>query len=372
MAACLTGLLLCACSLMGSRSADAPGAVAVTSRLAAEVASAADGRSVVVRGLRHVDGTSSSSSRALGELLESALLRAGVRLDPMSLEERDQLRWQAGALLPSGWRRDALPLSLGGQLRPDGRLTHLRLLLGDSVDGTALWSGRAGLSSDNLDQVSRAYEARTRPSEEEVALAPADPDLALELHVIARRDEEGFARGVDIGEGAVLRQGDRLQIRFRTKSDCQVYAFLFGSKGERSEVFAPELVYAGRMQYGPSQEGFVSLREADRVHTLYVLAAARLEGLGELFEDLDDLVQRSQIDRYLGLEKADAAIVSFVERRVEGTAVPVVQRGREGIDTGDSERWVYGDGQVLSTRPEMLGSRRALVRAISFEVTYAP
>lgn len=369
--ACAAVLSLCACSLLGTRPAVAPEPAQAAVRLAAEISSVAAGRAVAFRGIREADGSSSIEGRALGELLESELLRAGVGLVPLPWEDRDALQWQAHALLPETWRADGEALSLGGQVRLDGRLAHLRLVMADPHAGTALWWGRASVRAPSLERLAGSLEQRTAQAVEDTGGATAgDPELAMDLHVIVRRDEGGFTRAVEVEEGGALRQGDRLQIRFRTDGDFEVYAFLLRSDGEREDIFGPELVYGGRLQYGPSQEGFEALSETDQVHTLYVLAAARLDGFDELFEDISDLVKRSQVDGFAGLDKVDDAIVSFLERRLEGTAAVAAQRGGAVIERGDAERWVYGDGQVLETRSEVLTAPRALVRALSFEVAF--
>ena len=368
-AVCLT-LALSACLSLAGRPDGSPSLARSAARLAAGIAAAADGRVVTFLGLRGEDAAVHTGAQALGELLDSELTRAGVDLAPVAWEERDDLEWDAGARLPRDWSQVTSGLILGGQVLPDDRLSHLRLVLADAATGAVLWSGSEAVWAPDQERLARELKRRTRSRARPGDAAAADIELSMDLHVVARRDEESFAQAVEVVEGGELREGDRLQIRFRTGADCQVYAFLFGSDGERRVLYDPELVYTGRLQFGPSEEGFLTLSEADRVYTLYVLAAEQLDGLGELFGDLDDLVQRSQVDRFTGLDKADEVVAAYLERHTDGEAEIAVGRGPEAAGEGKSERWVYADGQALETRAQTLSGRRALARAISFEVTH--
>jgi len=346
-------------------------------QLAQDVAAAqADGsRTVALLGFRGATGKQTPATRALDETLLSQLLRAGVTVDAEAgvmahgPEEKGPA-WKPNALLPPGWRDLSTPLLMSGQVRIDEPWAYIRAALVETSTGVILHAHGCRVWGDDLRQRGAEWASQRLGDGEtgEEATSPEELELAVDLHVVVRRDEGGFSRAVDLADSGALRQGDRLQVRFRPRVDCTAYAFIYSSEGQRQEVHASRLVYEGRWQYGPSEQGWVSVGAADEVHTLYLLAAPRLDDLGELMEDMDHLVEQGQVERFRGLEALDAAVSSYVDAQTDGPSPVRVLRGVEGVVEGDVADLTYEDGTVLKSRTRIVTARRGLMWGVSYEV----
>ena len=108
----------------------------------------------------------------------------------------------------------------------------------------------------------------------------------------------------------------------------------------------------------------------DRVYTLYFLAGPSLleENEGEFFERLGELVEQGQVDRFVGLEKQDNLLVSYLRRSLQGEAVIETIRANADLPKGEAETFVYSDGTRLQSRAERLKGTPLIVRALSFSV----
>lgn len=320
-------------------------------------------------------GEQRGSLRALDDLLISSLLRERVAIEteigPMAGDREDGGHPAPSDALPPSERRDMSPsLLLSGTVHGDGPWVYVRTALTESGTGTILHADVCRVSDDDLRYRGAEWTARhDRGGEErEGTTLPEEVMLAMDLHMVVRRDEGGFSEAVELVDGGPLRQGDRLQIRFRPRVDCTVHAFIFSSDGERREVYASRLAYEARWEYGPSEEGWISVGEADEVYTLYLMAARRLDDLGEMADDMDDLVEQGQVERFRGLDALDAAASAYLQAHTEGSSSIVVQRGTEGIVAGDVESLTYEDGTVLESRVRAVTARRGLIRAVSYQV----
>ncbi|SVD37541.1 uncharacterized protein METZ01_LOCUS390395, partial [marine metagenome] len=156
----------------------------------------------------------------------------------------------------------------------------------------------------------------------------------------------------------------------RTEQDCQVYAFLYRSDGERVELISDNAVYRNRWIYVPDEFGFTALGEADVVYTLYFLAAPHLdEDRGQLWEEVENLQSQGRFDRYEGLELLDAEVVRYLQRTVAVDSLSI-QRGEEGIERPrERRRFVYRDGSTLSSSGELYRSL-VVARAVSTLIEY--
>ena len=367
----------CSCSVLVPRQPAHHTCAAAMTQMARGLASARgdDRRTIAFLGLRETSGKQTPASRSLEEVLLSQLLREGVSVDtevgvtaPGPDEEGPP--WKAEALLPSGWREHSSPLLLSGQVRIDEPWAYVRAVLVETRTGAVLHADAGRVSSDDLQERGDGW-ARQRLSPDEAgegAVLPEELELAMDLHVVVRRDEGGFARAIELPDGGALRQGDRLQIRFRPRVDCTVYAFIYGSEAQRQEVHASRLVYGGRWQYGPAEQRWVSVGKADRVYTLYLVAAPRLDDLGEMMEDMDHLVEQGQVHAFTGLDALDAVVSSYVDAQTEGSSPIRVLRGAEGVAEGDVVDFTYEDGTVLKSRAQVVTARRGLVWGVGYEV----
>lgn len=310
-------------------------------------------------GLRDGKGNQTEATRVLDDYLVSALIQAEVGLalaDTMGVKWRDQ----TVVALDQGGAAD---LVLGGRLQEDMLWMYVRLFLVERQSGKLV--------------AARTVRVPQREVEDEVALrarvsggAEDAAPVQVELHLIAKREEGGVDRVVALDEGAQLQQGDKLQLRFKLNRDVEVYAFLYDSEGVLEAVFPEQFVYSGIVQYGPSENGWITFNEIDRVYTLYFLAGPRLleENAGEFYERVAELIQQRQIDRYTGLEKLDQTLVEFLLRSYQEALVLPVLRGDEDIPLGRPETIVFDDGTRLPSQAELLEAAPVLVRALSFSV----
>lgn len=329
----------------------------------------AAGDTVAIAGFRLGDGKASAQTQALDEVLLSAAVRVGVpvRVDAgvASRPTAGELPWEPEGLLPRDWRDLPGPLVAGGQVFVEPPWVYLRLVLADERSGEVRRDAATRIGAGSLARLVAEGQQRRAGAGPEPATA-----LEIDLHVIVRRDDGGFPRRVDLVDQGSLDQGDRLQLRFRAAEDCEVYAFLYRSDGQRVDLFAEGAVYGGRWLYAPGENGWVTLDQSDVAYTLYFLAAPRIEAdRAALWEEVDRLQQQGRIERLRGLDLVDEAVGRFLARTSTGLDSLALSRGAEGIERGPVERIVYSDGAAFDSRPERL--RGALIaRAYSAQVQY--
>ena len=309
-------------------------------------------------GLRDEAGDHTEATKVLDDYLVSALLQADVGL---VLADTAGAKWTEQGVV--SLRRGEAGLVLGGRLQEDDLWMYVRLFLVERDGGKLVAAHTVRIPGGEVrDEVA----LRARGSD---AAADATP-IEVDLHIIAKREEGGVDQVVDFAEGAQLQQGDKLQLRFKLNRDVEVYAFLYDSEGSLEEVFPEQFVYSGIEEYGPSENGWISLNQSDRVYTFYFLAGPRLleENSSEFFERLGELIQQRQVDRFSGLHKLDQTLVEFLLRSYQADLVIDVQRGNEDIAVGRPETIVYDDGTRLPSQAEILKGAPVLVRALSFSV----
>ena len=330
----------------------------------------ADSR-VALLGFRDADGKRTLRTETLDEALVSAALSRNLPVAPgvgllEELRGEPALRWSMGSLLPRNWEELDAPRLLGGQVRYEPPWAYLRLVLVDRTDGTVLRSVRGRVSEGELDRRGRALAAlRGRAGEAVVS----DFDADVDLHLLVRRVEGEFPQLVEVSEGAVLRDGDQLQVRFRVSRTCAVWAFLQLSSGERKGIFSGDRVYGARLEYGPGEEDWIDLDRVNEVYTLYFVVAEDLENerREDFFEEIAELVDNGRLDRFEGIDRVDAVLAEFLHNQLEGS--PSVEVSRSGeIESGDSEIFTYENGETFESVPEILYAAPVLVRAVSFEV----
>ncbi|HJP34266.1 MAG: hypothetical protein QF689_00680 [Candidatus Latescibacteria bacterium] len=322
---------------------------------------------ITVAGIRLIDGKTSPETMALDESLLSAAVRAGVPVRPdagvAGSARAIDVDWKADDLLPRDWRQLPGDMVAAGQLRPAPPWVYLRLALADGATGLMRDESVVRVSERDLTRLTEARQARLSGS----AVA-ALVDLDLEFHLLVRRNEGGFPRLVEWEEGGQLEEGDRLQLRFRSGQDCEVFAFLFRSEGETT-VLHDGTVFANRWVYAPGENAWEGLSQGDEVYTLYLLAARRLEeDKSSMWEELARLQTQGQVEKFRGLELIDAEVMALLQRTVEVDSVSL-QRGRDDIETGETERFVYSDGTAFDNDGDLL-SGRFIARAYSMEVQF--
>ena len=201
-----------------------------------------------------------------------------------------------------------------------------------------------------------------------VAAEVARP-LEIELHLLVRRDEGGFPERIDFEEGGSLAVKDRIQLRYRARRDCEVLAFLLRSDGSRHQLVGATTIYGGRWYHAPDENAWHTLTGDDVVHTLYFLAAPRIEeDRSSLWDELDQLQSEGRLERFRGLDLVDAAVARLLQRTVTADTL-AISRGPEGIEAGETERFVYDDGTAFDSRGELLQGT-AIARAYSALVRY--
>lgn len=352
--ACLALVLVlgCAGSRVGGAGADVQEAIA---GLVADLGAPARGEVLLVP-LRDAEGEVTAETRLLDEALVSALLREGYRL---RLADDEGDKWKGDELPATHWEEAAGGPLLYGRVQGEGGFAFVQVrLVGPQGDVLALGRGRLAAG-----QLQRLAADRVRSSGGTV-VRPLD----IELHLVARHDEDQFASRVELAEGAELELGDRLQVRFKVSRDAQVYAFLYDSEGESQEVVPAGTFYSGRVHYGPGKEAWINPGQSDRVYTLYFIVAENLdEERDRMFEEMRRLLDEGRVDRFTGLELQDAVVAAYIDQRLQGDLVAKVERGAE-VTLAAPEKIIYNDGTVLESRHELLRARPALVRAVSFSV----
>ena len=306
------------------------------------------GREVAVLGLRDGSGKRTPLTRLLDGELASALVRAGV---DMKVVEGDEA-WTPEEALPGHyWDEVDAPVLLVGQVQQDSSGTYLR------------WQavGRAGggvLAGQTLRLDGQALNQRLQ-----VVTPAVEEALSIQLHVLVLREEGGFDRQVSLEDKGRLQVGDRLQLRFKAGTDCQVYAWLYSSAGQQQDLFASQQVYKGP----PLETAWLTLDQVNQVHTLYFVAAPHLdEDKSALFDNLAELIRLGQVTNFTGVEKLDQALGTYLARYAPGQAAVQIQRQQGTL--GGEEKYILSDGMVLKSRPLLLKATGVLVQALSFEV----
>ncbi len=329
----------------------------------AQVAARLEGdEEVAMLGFRNEEGERSTATEILDEYLISALVQVGVPL--VLVEEAGYKKWGEGEVVPASEFEDlSAPWVLAGRLQDQANWVYPQLFVIERASGILVGSGTRRLAGEDLQ---RKIDER---SKQEPGQAPGPARVDVDLHLLGLHSEGGFDEQIALAGGVVLEPEDRLQIRFKTGSDCQVWGFLYSSEGEREEVFASQMVYGGRWHYGPGEEDWITVGESGKVYTLYLIAAEHLgEDWEELFENMAKLISEGEVDRFRGLEKQDQALVAFLTSRMgEGGEIRVLRSvGEEQL--GERERFILESGISLSSRAEKLGPSPVVVRAFSFEV----
>lgn len=320
--------------------------------------------SVTVAGIRLDDGKRSPETGALDEALLSAALHADwpVRADAgiAGSARAADLGWRSGEVLPRDWRDLPRGYVAGGVVRAAGRWHYLRLVLADPQTGEVVRSATLRLSQEQLARHTAQRQKRLVDAQEAVL-----PDIDMELHLLVRRDEGGFPRLVDFVEGGQLEENDRLQLRFRSGQDCEVFVFLYRSDGH-NEVLYDGVVFAGRWNFAPGENAWRSLSVADEVTTVYLLASHRIEeDKTTMWETIERLQSQGQIDKFEGFDQVDAAVVDLLQRTTPDSVA--LGRGIAGVRRSESRRFVYADGNAFDHRGQLL-SGSVIARAYSAEV----
>ena len=332
----------------------------IMASLAQEAARTEGEGDVAVLGFRDPDGKRTTATEILDDYLVSALLEAGV---PLSHEAADAgATWgKEGAIPASQWQGLASTRVAGGRLHDGSPWAYLRFFVIDRESGSLMVAGTRRLPASAL---RRQVAERSRQTD----AAPEPTLVSVDLHILGLRNESGGDQSVPVREAAALLTGDRLQVRFETQIDCQVYAFLCTSTGEIVEVFGNSPIYAGRMQFGPGEEKWVTVTESDREYTLYFIAAPSLdEDWSEFSAQLNEQIERGEVERR-GLQVLDQALADFVGQRLPDTPVVTVVREVEEDALGPEASFYVGEDTTIRSRPERLGPSPAVVRALTFEV----
>ena len=331
----------------------------VAAELARLIAPAPESGEIAVLGLRDEAGRQTAATRLVDEYLRKALEKAGATL----VTDVEGNPWEEEEAVPAGrWENLGASLVIGGRLHTGTSWTYLRLIAIDGASGLVIARG-----TRRLDQRRLGAEVDRRGRQQ--GRAPARGEMQVDLHLLGLRSEGGWSQPAAIAEGGLLQLGDRVQIRFKTAADCEVYAFLYSSQAEVEEVFAPRFVYAGRMHYGPGEDAWITLNRPDRAYTLYFIAAERLnEDREGLFEAMAELVEQGQAGGGAGMERLDRVLVEILQREVEGDEEIEVVRGLDAIERGETVDFILADGTPLGSRPEKLMADPVLVRAYTFLV----
>ena len=325
---------------------------------------------IAVFGFREADGKRTTNTEVLDGFLISALVSSGASVaSGIGVADTDEdkagKKWKKGEWLPSDWKESSSPYLLSGHLRYHNPWVYASVRLTDRDSGAVIESWLHRFSERELEIHAREL-IKARGRQEAAVQAPTL--IEVDLHIIARHMESGFVEWFEPTDGGRLQPGDRLQLRFRVRSDCAVYAILYQSDGEWEPVFESEVVYPGRLYYAPGEEQWITVNQENEVYTLYVIAAPAVEeDRADLFNELSELVRRGQIDRFQGLELFDGVVADFFGRTETGELVVI--RG-DDVERGKVETFVYRDGENVDSRPRLLSGLPAVVRGLSFEVQY--
>ena len=365
--ASLAALALClGCALPGRSGPRAADAEASLGRLLGDWAH--QGRTVTIAGFRHADGKTSIETEALDEVWLSAAVRAGVPTRPdagiAGSASAEDLDWSGESPLPDDWRELPGDLVAGGQLRIEPPWAYLRLVVADPLTGRVHQDHGTRIAERDLVRLVRDRSRRLTG-----VVAEVTRPIEIELHLLVRREEGGFPERIDFEEGGLLAVDDRIQLRYRADRDCEVLAFLLLSDGSRHSLVGGATIYGGRWYYAPGENAWHPLSRDDLVHTLYFLAAPRIEeDRSSLWEELDQLQSEGRLDRFVGLDLVDAAVARLLQRTAGADSI-AVSRGAEGVESGDKERFVYDDGTTFDSSGERLEGK-VIARAYSALVRY--
>ena len=304
-------------------------------------------------GLRDPAGVQTEETKVLNDYVLSALMRTQVAV---GLVDTTGKRWRDEELV--GLKQGGgAALALGGRLEADAPWMYVRMFLVERKTGELVAARTARISERDV---------RDEVASRQLGTGESYGPLEVDLHLIAKREEGGVAQIVELAEGVQLQQGDQMQLRFKLSRDAEVHAFLCRSDGVRETLFDEQFVYSDIVQYGPGENDWITFNEIDQVYTLYFLAGPQLlaENAEQFYEQFATLVREGQIDRFVGLEMLDEALIEFLQR-----PEPIaVLRGDEDIDLGRPETMVYNDGSTLSSQAQILTGTPVLVRALSFSV----
>ena len=326
--------------------------LATTAQDLVEIAEAREGE-VDWLGLRDPAGVQTEKTKVLDDYLLSALMQAEVAV---GLVDTTGKRWRDEELV--GLKQGGhAALALGGRLESDDPWMYVRMFLVERKSGELVATRTARVLERDV---------RREVASRELGTGESYGPIEVDLHLIAKREEGGVAQVVELAEGVQLQQGDQMQLRFKLSRDAEIHAFLCSSAGALETLFDEQFVYSDIVQYGPGEHDWITFNEIDQVYTLYFLAGPKLlaENAEPFFEQFATLVQEGQIDRFVGLEMLDEALIEFLQR-----PEPIeVLRGDEDISLGRPETIVYDDGNTLSSQAEILIGTPVLVRALSFSV----
>ena len=350
----LLAMLLAGCLPFGHQIGDRAELATLAADLV-RVVEKVDAGDITWVGLRDASGEQTEATRALDDYLVSALVRAGIRF---ALADSSAAKWAADSVVEAKGETGYL---LGGRMQEDADWMYVRIFIIGA-------EGREIVQSKT--QKIAARHVRDEVTQRASSLGGEGLPLEVELHVVVMRSEGGIRRRVGLREGISLREGDAIQVRYRLSRDAQVYCFLYSSESEVITLVPDEYIYSGLLHYGPSENGLTTLGELDRVYTLYFLAGPSLleENEGEFFERLGELVEQGQVDRFVGLEKQDNLLVSYLRRSLQGEAVIETIRANADLPKGEAETFVYSDGTRLQSQAERLKGTPLIVRALSFSV----
>ncbi len=351
--------VVAACAWWGGGGVRGANLQAATTELARVVAREANGGTIALLPWRDGEGERTGYTEVVDEYIVSALLQANVPIE--FANEKGAGKWDDDESVPAkAWRDLDEERIVGGRLQQDAQWIYLRFFVIDRAEQALATTRTWRLAQAELDH---RVAAQSR-----LGLDEGQVEIAVDLHLLGLRDQGGFPEAVAVEDGKALLAGDRIQIRFTPKVDCEVYAFLYSSEGARIDLVS-SYVYGGREQYGPGEEQWIDLTEVGQVYTVYLMAAPRLdENRGELFEEMKRLVDEGQVNRFSGLELLDGLLVDYLRKGVEGEEEVVVLRGSEGIELGKKQSFILKDGTPMESRPEELSGASVLARAISFEI----
>ena len=358
------------CSGLLSRSPSTRAVVPAVEEIAAAIMAARPAGDIAVFGFRDAGGERTATTEALDEFLLAALINAGAPVAPgvgvVDLDVGEEgKKWKESVILPDGWRDTPSPHLLSGQIHSRSPWIYSTVLLTDRESGGEIAnSWRHRFSEREVEGYAKALVKRRGGQQ----LAAAEQkEIEVDLHIVARHSESGFVEWFEPAEGGTLQPGDKFQLRFRVRTDCTVYAFLYQSNGGSEVILESQVAYPGRLYETPGEEQWLSPQE-NEVYTLYFIAAASLEeDRSDLFETMGELVRQGQINRFEGLDLLDAAVVDFLS--LSETETVAVLRGGE-ITRGKSESFAYADGETVDSRPQLLRASPVVLRALSFEVQY--
>jgi hypothetical protein len=358
------------CSGLLGRSPSTRAVVPAVEDIAAAIMAAPPAGDIAVFGFRDDGGERTETTEALDEFLLAALIIAGAPVAPgVGLVDVDAgeegKKWKKNVILPDGWRETPSPHLLSGQIHSRSPWIYSTVLLIDRESGAIANSWRYRFSEREVEGY--AKELVKRRGGQQTAAAAEQKRIEVDLHIVARHSESGFVEWFEPAEGGTLQPGDKFQLRFRVRTDCTVYAFLYQSNGGLEVILESQVAYPGRLYETPGEEQWLSPQE-NEVYTLYFIAAASLEeDRSDLFENMAELVSQGQINRFEGLDLLDAAVVDFLS--LSETETVAVLRGGE-IARGKSESFAYADGETVDSRPHVLNASPVVLRALSFEVQY--